>query len=122
MRFLLGVSEKSIFHVRLALDELIVNAFRHGNKMDPSKKAVLKVQLTPDFICVRIKDEGEGFNFEKIPDPTVEENIFKTHGRGIFITRQITDYLEFNALGNEVSFNKYFRHPERAIALSEGRA
>lgn len=78
-------------NLQIASSEAIVNAIVHGNKEDPSKK--VKTEIAHDFLemTITISDEGSGFDIEKLPDPTSEENLLKECGRGIFIIRSLVD-------------------------------
>lgn len=86
----------------LAVVEGVNNAIVHGNKLEKEKIVILKYKITDDKIEFIIKDSGEGFDYRNLPDPTKPENIEKTHGRGIFLMKHLSDELEFNEKGNEV--------------------
>ncbi|MFW6272990.1 MAG: ATP-binding protein [bacterium] len=86
----------------LAVVEGVNNAIVHGNKLEKEKDVVLKYKVTDKEIEFVISDEGPGFNYEKLPDPTQPENLEKTHGRGIFLMKHLADEVEFNEMGNEV--------------------
>ena len=102
-------SEVTVFAVRLAVEEALNNAIRHGNAMDPGKTAELVYEVTDEHVDIRISDEGPGFDFEEVPDPTLDENLDKPTGRGLMLIRAYMDTVEFNEKGNElhmVKFNK----------------
>jgi serine/threonine-protein kinase RsbW len=87
----------------IAMTEAVNNAIVHGNKLDTSK------QVTVDFDIVdgkvlrfTVEDEGPGFDYNSLPDPTAPENIEKPHGRGVFLMRQLSDHCEFNDNGRVV--------------------
>jgi len=104
-----GYSEVAVFAVRLAIEEALNNAIRHGNEMDPEKTAELVYEVTDDQVDIRITDEGPGFDFKDVPDPTLDENLDKPTGRGLMLIRAYMDTVEFNEKGNElhmVKFNK----------------
>ena len=104
-----GYSEAVVFAVRLAIEEALNNAIRHGNAMDPGKTAELVYEVTDEQVDIRIRDEGPGFDFEDVPDPTLDENLDKPTGRGLMLIRAYMDTVEFNEKGNElhmVKFNK----------------
>lgn len=96
----LGYCENATFAVKLALEEAITNAYRHGNKADPSKKIRVCYQVTPEKVVIEIHDEGEGFRPDDVPDPTLPENIDRPHGRGIMLMRAYLDVVEFAESGN----------------------
>src|SRR5262249_27203083 len=68
-------SEHDIFSIRLALEEALVNAIKHGNQMDPDKRVFVTYCVTPTRFEIKITDEGAGFNPEDVPDPTAPENL-----------------------------------------------
>jgi len=94
-----GYCENAAFAVKLALEEAITNAFRHGNKCDPSKQITVKYSVTPQRIEIEIGDEGEGFCPDGMPDPTLPENINRPHGRGIMLMRAYLDTVEYDENG-----------------------
>jgi serine/threonine-protein kinase RsbW len=86
----------------LAVVEAVNNAIVHGNKLECDKDVVLQYEISDKNIQFVITDNGSGFNYENLPDPTKPENIEKTHGRGIFLMKHLADEVEFNDKGNEV--------------------
>jgi serine/threonine-protein kinase RsbW len=75
----------------------------HGNKYDIKKKVHLNVELKWDnFICFTIRDEGDGFDYENVPDPTTQENIEKPSGRGVYLMKKLADLALFSNNGNTV--------------------
>jgi serine/threonine-protein kinase RsbW len=98
-----GYSSKETFGVRLALEEALVNAIKHGHKGDPSKEVHLRYHLTPECIVAEIEDEGPGFNPEEVPDPFLPENLEKSCGRGLLLMRNYMTWVRFNRTGNCVT-------------------
>ncbi|MBK8270937.1 MAG: ATP-binding protein [Planctomycetes bacterium] len=94
-----GYCENSAFAVKLALEEAITNAYRHGNKADPSKTIRVCYEVTEEKVEIEIHDEGPGFVPEAVPDPTLPENIDRPHGRGIMLMRAYLDVVEFGSGG-----------------------
>ena len=88
----------------LCVSEAVMNAIEHGNRNICSRKIVIYVDYTQNYMNIRIMDEGEGFNYENITNPTNEDNIKKESGRGIFIINAFADSLEYNKKGNIVHF------------------
>jgi serine/threonine-protein kinase RsbW len=88
--------------ILLAIVEGVNNAIVHGNKLDLSKKVALEYQVTDKSVEFIITDEGSGFEYSSIPDPTLPENIEKTHGRGIFLMNHLADNIEFDNNGSKV--------------------
>ncbi|MDJ0836954.1 MAG: ATP-binding protein [Acidobacteriota bacterium] len=93
----LGFDEDSRYWIWLATQEALNNAIKHGNKMDEKKKVDFCIQVEDDQFRIIIKDEGEGFDQGKVPDPTEEANLLKTSGRGIFYMRSFMDHVEYNS-------------------------
>ena len=80
-------SEQEIFSVRLALEEALVNAIKHGNQMDRRKSICIRYRLLLDRLEVQITDEGAGFDPDDVPDPTAVENLDRPCGRGLMLMR-----------------------------------
>jgi serine/threonine-protein kinase RsbW len=102
----LGWSPESAFGLRLALEEAIVNAHRHGNCCDPGKTITVSYDITPQRAVIRVRDEGPGFDPHCVPDPTNPDRISLPNGRGIMLMRAYLDDLAFNEQGNEVQLLK----------------
>lgn len=86
----------------LAVVEGVNNAIVHGNKLESDKDVVLQYEITDSNIQFIITDNGPGFDYKNLPDPTKPENLEKTHGRGIFLMNHLADEVEYNEKGNEV--------------------
>ena len=97
---------RDVFRVRLALEEALVNAIKHGNRMDPDKQVFIQCQFTLDEVCVLIEDQGEGFQISEIPDPTEDDNLDKPGGRGIMLIRSFMSSVEYNDKGNRLTMRK----------------
>lgn len=95
-----------IFGVHLALEEALVNAVKHGNRMDEAKSVHVECKLSPERLYVRIRDEGPGFKMEEVPDCTEDENLEKASGRGIMLMRNFMSFVEYNDIGNMVTMEK----------------
>jgi serine/threonine-protein kinase RsbW len=95
----LGVDETHYGEILIAMTEAVNNAIVHGNKLDISKLVDIRVSTEGQDLQFRIADEGPGFDFDNIPDPTSPENIEKPNGRGVFLMRQLADDCEFEELG-----------------------
>lgn len=98
---------RDVFSVRLALEEALVNAIKHGNGMDPEKKVKIACRITTDRVWVRIEDEGPGFDLDALPDPTLEENLDKPSGRGILLMREFMTRVEYAENGSCVILEKH---------------
>lgn len=96
-------TESSRFAVRLALEEAISNAFRHGHKTLPKDTPVqLKYRVDDEELQVTIVDQGPGFKPEAVPDPTLEENLDKPSGRGLMLIRAYMSDVSHAGRGNEL--------------------
>jgi len=93
----LGIDESVAFGVDMAVREAVTNAVLHGNKLDEAKVVDLKLRNSPEAFEIIVHDQGVGFNPNDIPDPTKEENILKTSGRGIFFMRNFMDAVDWSA-------------------------
>jgi serine/threonine-protein kinase RsbW len=95
----LGVDETHYGEILIAMTEAVNNAIVHGNKLDISKMVEVQVSTNGPVLEFRIADQGPGFDYENIPDPTSPENIEKPNGRGVFLMRQLADTCTFEELG-----------------------
>ncbi len=100
-------SEHDLFALKLALEEALVNAVKHGNKMDPAKHVRVQYRITPQRADVAIEDEGPGFNPAAVPDPIADENLECNHGRGILLMRAYMSSVVFSPNGNKVTLTKF---------------
>ena len=97
---------RECFGVRLALEEAMVNAIKHGNRMEPDKQVFIACELTAEEITVVIEDQGEGFKPEDVPDPTDDENLENPGGRGIMLIRSFMNAVAYNDRGNRLTMIK----------------
>jgi len=98
--------EREVFGIRLAVEEALVNAIKHGNQMDPSRKVRVAFQVSQEKFEVLIADEGTGFDPCDVPDPTAPENLERPCGRGIMLMRHYMTTVAYNERGNVVSMSK----------------
>ncbi len=96
------IQEEHYGNILIALTEAVNNAIYHGNKQDPDKKVIVKYHADEDEFRFIIEDEGPGFDFENVPDPTSPENIEKPNGRGVFLMRHLSDEIGFDDDGRIV--------------------
>jgi len=99
------VSEDAFANMMTCLNEAANNAIVHGNKLDPDKKVIVNADVDAKRSVWTITDEGEGFDYNHLPDPTAEENLEKPTGRGVFILKHLADQCIFNSSGNEVELH-----------------
>ena len=84
-----------------ALAEALANAALHGNGADPSKRVSIAIELGPGRCAtIEVRDSGDGFDADALPDPTDPSNLFNPSGRGVFLMRRLVDKLEYNDKGN----------------------
>ena len=102
----LGYSEESSFAIRIALEEAMVNAIKHGNRLDPRKKVHVESHITPKRAEITIEDEGPGFDRTSIPDPTHDDNLHKPSGRGILLMEAYMNSVKFSRRGRCVCMVK----------------
>ena len=95
---MVGLDDDQLHWVGVAVRESVVNAIKHGNQGDESKRVVVEFTTVPsrdpEELEIRVEDEGEGFDPEEVADPLAPENILKSSGRGIFLIRSFMDEVE----------------------------
>ena len=100
-------SDEALFGIKLALEEALTNAVKHGNGSDPNKKVTVRYAVNADKAVFVIRDEGRGFIPDEIPDPTTADRLALPEGRGIMLIRAYMDELVFRDHGREIYFAKY---------------
>jgi len=90
--------EDSVHGIGMSLREAVTNAIQHGNKLNPEKKVEVCYKMAQERLKVFVRDQGDGFQADKIPDPLEGDNIFKPSGRGIFYMRTFMDEVDFRTL------------------------
>lgn len=90
-----NVNEDFYGNILIALTEAVNNAIHHGNKSNPNKKVHLTSSFLDGVISFTIEDEGPGFDYNNLPDPTDPRNIEKPHGRGVFLMKKLSHNIEF---------------------------
>lgn len=101
--------DRDVFGIRLALEEALINAIKHGNQLDRSKNVHISYRLVLDCFEIHITDEGPGFDPCDVPDPTAVENLERPCGRGLMLMRHYMTEVNYNNLGNSVSLKKVLR-------------
>jgi len=102
-------TDQELFGVRLALEEALVNAIKHGNQLDRTKVVHISFRFLSDRFQIRITDEGVGFDPSDVPDPTAIENLERPCGRGLMLMRHYMTEVDYNERGNSVFMTKVFR-------------
>ena len=98
--------DDQLFGIHLALEEAMMNAIKHGNQNDASKSVKLEFQATSAELCIRITDEGDGFDPSDVPDPTDDENLEVPSGRGIMLMRHFMTKVDYENSGTTVVLEK----------------
>jgi len=101
-----GWEPSDIFGIHLAVEEAIVNAIVHGNKLDPAKTVHVSCSVSPELARIEITDAGAGFDPASVPDCTLEERLEVPSGRGVMLMRSFMTRIEYNARGNSVLLEK----------------
>jgi len=96
--------------VEIALREALANAMIHGNQENPRKVVYVRCRCNLDEVSIAVKDEGRGFDVNKIADPTVPENTGFVHGRGIYLMKAVMDEVRFEEGGVVVEMRKSVGH------------
>lgn len=99
------VSEDTFANMMTCMNEAAINAIVHGNKLDDDKTVIINAEVEPKRIIWTITDEGNGFDYNHLPDPTAPDRIEELTGRGVFILKHLADQCVFNDKGNEVELH-----------------
>ncbi len=99
------INQELYGNVLIALTEAANNAIMHGNAYDAEKKVVINFDFSEPVLNIRVSDEGKGFDFDNLPDPTEPEYIDKPCGRGVFLIKRLADRVDFDKDGSCVSFS-----------------
>lgn len=94
-------------NIMIAVTEAVNNAIKHGNNNNSSKNVSLSLSFAEGLIKFRVEDEGHGFEYENLPDPTSPENLEKPGGRGIFLMKHLADEVDFTERGKVVELSFY---------------
>lgn len=100
-----GFGDDAIYAIDMAVREAVANAVKHGNLLDETKKVEVTFSNLPKGLEIIVRDFGEGFDVDAIPDPTNPENLLKANGRGILFMRSFTEEVEWE------------RHPEGGMIV-----
>ena len=102
-------STEEMFKVKLALEEALTNAMRHGNLLHAQLSVSVKIKADKKRIVLDVHDQGKGFDFNNLDDPTQGENTRRISGRGVFLMREMMDEVEFYDSGSGVRMVKVFQ-------------
>jgi serine/threonine-protein kinase RsbW len=95
-------------NIMVAITESVNNAMKHGNKLDKTKNVILSATCDENALTIRVEDQGEGFDYDNLPDPTAPENIDKVGGRGVFLMKHLSDEVRFESKGRISEMVFYF--------------
>jgi len=101
---------REVFGIKLALEEALVNAIKHGNRLDPRKKVDVRFLVRPDLFEIRIADEGPGFDPGDVPDPKADENLTRPGGRGLLLMRHYMTEVIVHPPGNQLTMTKVHKN------------
>ena len=110
-------SERDVFAIRLAMEEALVNAVRHGNSLARDKQVRVACKISSAAFWARVCDDGNGFKPEALPDPTTPENLDRASGRGVLLMRKFMSRVEYNDSGNCVVMEKQRTQPTLAESV-----
>ncbi|WP_224750994.1 ATP-binding protein [Mucilaginibacter pankratovii] len=99
------VSDDTFANMMTCLNEAVVNAIVHGNKLDADKLVIVNAEVEPKRVIWTVSDQGPGFDYNNLADPTAPDKLEELTGRGVFILKHLADQCIFNASGNEVELH-----------------
>jgi serine/threonine-protein kinase RsbW len=97
-----GVNEDAFGNMMIAVTEAVNNAIQHGNKNNPEKFVKIGFECDDNKLVFSVTDEGDGFDYLGLPDPTEPANVNKLSGRGVFLMKQLSDFIQFEQNGRRV--------------------
>ena len=104
-----SVPSKFLFEIRLAVEEALINAMKHGNELDSQSKVLCSIKIDEKKLVITVEDQGEGFDHKgRSYDPEEKENFTKLSGRGVFLIESYMDKAEYNQKGNKLTMIKNF--------------
>ena len=98
--------DMDVFAIKLAVEEALVNAIKHGNQMESDRRVRIAYTVTEERFSIRIEDEGIGFSPAEVPDPTDPSNVERCCGRGLFLIRNFMTSVDYVGRGNVVVMSK----------------
>lgn len=104
-----GIDKSVSFDIRLCLEEALINAIEHGNKNNKNLPIKITYSISDNKFKISVEDSGNGFNYKRLPDPTITDNLSKTKGRGIYLIKYLMDEISFNKSGNKIQMVKYLK-------------
>ncbi|MDD5634815.1 MAG: ATP-binding protein [Candidatus Omnitrophica bacterium] len=96
------IDDNIIFDIHVGVEEAIRNAMVHGNQSDPDKKVTIIAEIADNKVMITVEDEGNGFNPDNLPDPTLDENLLKEGGRGVYLIKHLMDEVRYENGGRRI--------------------
>ena len=101
-----GINPQTMFNIKLSIEEALTNAIKHGNKSNPDLFVTITVRISDTEVEITVVDEGQGFDYSQLKDPTVPENLTRTSGRGVYLIRNLMDRVEYFDCGRGLKMVK----------------
>ena len=98
----LCLNEAALFDIRLCLEEALINAMKYGNALRKDLEVELEVEGSLEEVRITVQDQGPGFDVKKLENCTEEKNLFRNHGRGVYLMHQLMDEVRYNEKGNRL--------------------
>ena len=102
-----SLNEDRMFDIRLCVEEAMRNAMVHGNHNDKHRTVRVAYWIRENKLNIEVEDEGSGFDYKALPDPTAGDNLMKGSGRGVYLIKNLMDEIKFNECGNKIKMVKY---------------
>lgn len=96
------LSPEQFANILVTVTEAVNNAIHHGNRLDERKKVLVHAEMHESGLAIVVEDEGCGFDYRKLPDPTADENLTQIGGRGVFLMFNLCDSVRFHENGCKV--------------------
>jgi len=100
------LDEDRLFDIRLCVEEAVRNAVEHGNNLNKNLPVKVTWWIEDDLLKVEVEDKGAGFDYKRVPDPTINENLTKGSGRGVYIIHHLMDEVVYSNSGNKIMMAK----------------
>lgn len=101
-----NLSNDCLQDIRLSFEEALINAIKHGNKFNKNFSVDCNLTVQGNSIIISVRDQGQGYDYNKIKNPTLDENLERKCGRGVFLIKKLMDNVSFNKAGNEIIMQK----------------
>jgi serine/threonine-protein kinase RsbW len=101
-----GYARKDVLGIRLAVEETLVNAVKHGHRGDPAKQVSVRYRVGTEYTLIEVEDQGPGFDPDSVPDPLAPENWERPYGRGLVLIRSYATWVRFSRGGSRVTLCK----------------